>query len=344
MVGGRWRRDKRARLCTQHSAVLTVHIIVLSVHCSVVHGSVVCVRRACVACARCATLRVAALRVAHCAKHIPPWVKSQGGYVRACATCPCDARGCTVVLRALSVCTVVHMVLFRAWGRGASESLGRGQQDAAPPTLRVDPLPPRRNHIHQYTTSLSSTDLPGGRPAEDPGAPLLSAVCVSPSPQQPPGSGAAKFRKNSEATRQVENYLPQMSKTTFGKFLHLADTPQLGKAAKRPEERRHWRNPPRRGRTQARSPTPSDDPQKREENHDNKENRQRPQGTEGQPRATRRPPQAATRHATKTKANATDTRPGDIPPREDKESRTKKNAVATTSTKRYNNTTSLREQ
>ena len=55
--------------------------------------------------------------------------------MRACATCPCDARGCTVVLRALSVCTVVHMVLFRAWGRGASESLGRGQQNAAPPLL-----------------------------------------------------------------------------------------------------------------------------------------------------------------------------------------------------------------
>ena len=127
----------------------------------------------------------------------------------------------------------------------------------------------------------------------------------------------------------MENYLRQMSKTTCRKSLHLAGTPQLGKAAKRPEERRQWRNPPRRGRTQARSPTPSDDPQKRKENHDNKENRQRPQGTEGQPRATRRPPQAATRHATKTKANATDTRPGDIPPREDKESRTKKNASPT---------------
>ena len=198
--------------------------------------------------------------------------------------------------------------------------------------------------MHRHTTRLSSTDLPGRRPAEDPGAPLLTAVCVSPSPQQPPGSGAAKNNKNSEATRQDGKLLAANVKTTCRKSLHLAGTPQLGKAAKRPEERRQWRNPPRRGRTQARSPTPSDDPQKREENHDNKENRQRPQGTEGQPRATRRPPQAATRHATKTKANATDTRPGDIPPREDKESRTKKNAVATTSTKRYNNTTSLREQ
>ena len=86
--------------------------------------------------------------------------------------------------------------------------------------------------MHPHTTRLSSTDLPGGRPAEDPGAPLLSAVCVSPSSQQPPGSGAAKLRKNSGATRQVENYLPQMPKTTLRKSLHLAGTPQLGKAVK----------------------------------------------------------------------------------------------------------------
>ena len=30
--------------------------------------------------------------------------------------CLCHARVCTVVLRALSVCTVVHVVPFRAWG------------------------------------------------------------------------------------------------------------------------------------------------------------------------------------------------------------------------------------
>ena len=30
--------------------------------------------------------------------------------------CLCFARVCTVVLRALSVCTVVHVVPFRAWG------------------------------------------------------------------------------------------------------------------------------------------------------------------------------------------------------------------------------------
>ena len=56
--------------------------------------------------------------------------------------------------------------------------------------------------MHRHTTRLFSTDLSEGRPAEDPGAPLLTAVCESPSPQQPPGSGAAKNNKNSEATRQ----------------------------------------------------------------------------------------------------------------------------------------------
>ena len=86
--------------------------------------------------------------------------------------------------------------------------------------------------MHPHTTRLSPTDLPGRRPAEDPGAPLLSAVCVSPSSQQPPGSGAAKLRKNSEATRQVENHLLQMPKTTLRKSLHLAGTPQLGNAVK----------------------------------------------------------------------------------------------------------------
>ena len=109
---------------------------------------------------------------------------------------------CTVVLRALSVCGVVHVVLLRASGSAASESLGRRRQNAAPPTLRVDTFPPHRDHIHHYTTCLSSTDLPGRRSAEDPGAPPLSAVYVSPSSQQPPGSGAAKDRKTSEATRQ----------------------------------------------------------------------------------------------------------------------------------------------
>ena len=63
-------------------------------------------------------------------------------------------------------------------------------------------------------TCPSSTDLPGGRSTEDPGAPLLSAVCVSPSSHQPPGPGAAKIRKT------LRSYPPGW-KTTGGKCLKL---------------------------------------------------------------------------------------------------------------------------
>ena len=115
-------------------------------------------------------------------------------------------------------CTVVHVVPFRAWGQRVSESLGRGRPRAAPQPSGVDTSPPRGDHIHQHTTSLSSTDLPGGRSTEDPGAPLLSAVYVSPSSQQPPGSGAAKIRKTLRLPARME-------KTTGGKCpkLHSAN-------------------------------------------------------------------------------------------------------------------------
>ena len=93
---------------------------------------------------------------------------------------------------------VVHAVTLLLFARGdkcASESLGRAQQLLHPnPKGRHAPTA-GRSHMHPHTTRLSPTDLPGERPAEDPGAPLLSAVCVSPSSQQPPGSGAAKLRK-----------------------------------------------------------------------------------------------------------------------------------------------------
>ena len=116
--------------------------------------------------------------------------------------CLCHACVCTVVLRALSECTVVHVVPFSRVGLARVGVPRQRPAKSRTPTLRVDTSPPRGDHIHQHTTCLSSTDLPGGRATEDPGAPLLSAVCVSPSSQQPPGSGAAKTRKNSEATRQ----------------------------------------------------------------------------------------------------------------------------------------------
>ena len=75
--------------------------------------------------------------------------------MRACATCSCDARVCTAVLRALGVCTVVYVVL------GSTRSHREG-------TTYI------RSHL------ASSSDSPRERTNEDPGAPLLSAVCVSP--------------------------------------------------------------------------------------------------------------------------------------------------------------------
>ena len=86
--------------------------------------------------------------------------------------------------------------------------------------------------MHRHTTRLSSTDLSGERPAEDPGAPLLTAVRVSPSPQQPPGSGAAKFRKTPRLPARWKTTCRKCLKTTHGKTLHLAGTPQLGKCRK----------------------------------------------------------------------------------------------------------------
>ena len=123
--------------------------------------------------------------------------------------------------------------LFRAWGSGASESLSRGRQNAAPPTQKVDTFPSRKDHIHPHTTYLSSTDLPRRRSTEDPGAPLICTVCVSPSSQQSPGSGAANARKTPKLPARMENNLPQMPNTKCRKSLHLAGTPQHENAVKK---------------------------------------------------------------------------------------------------------------
>ena len=50
-------------------------------------------------------------------------------------------------------------------------------------------------HAPAHHTPLFHQPFRGGRTTKDPGAPLLSAVCVSPSPWHSPGSGAAKTRK-----------------------------------------------------------------------------------------------------------------------------------------------------
>ena len=101
--------------------------------------------------------------------------------MRACALSASNARVCTVVLRAVSVCAVVHVVPFPRVGKIARLSPSAEDGRCRTPTLRVDTLPPRIDHTHPHSTYLSSTDLPRGRSTEDPGAPLLCAVCVSPS-------------------------------------------------------------------------------------------------------------------------------------------------------------------
>ena len=160
--------------------------------------------------------------------HTPYWIQSQVGYVHGRVVCLCHARVRTVVLRALSVCVLWCMwSLFSRVGLARVRVPWQSPAKSRTPTPRVDTSPPRSDHIHQHTTCPYSTDLPGGRAAKDPGAPLLSAVCVSLSSPQPPGSGAAKIRHT-----WMENYLRQMPETTCHKSLHLAGTAQLGKCRK----------------------------------------------------------------------------------------------------------------
>ena len=146
------------------------------------------------------TLRV--LRLAHASL-----VVSQGGYVCGYAKRMCHAGARAA--RSQCAYAVVHVVTLLLFARGdkcASESLGRAQQLLHPNPKGRHAATAGRSHMHPHTTRLSPTDLPGGRPAEDPGAPLLCAVRVSPSSQQPPGSGAAK------STLKLRGYPARMEK------------------------------------------------------------------------------------------------------------------------------------
>ena len=200
-----------------------------------------------------------------------------------------------------------------------------------PPTLRVDTFPPRKDHIHPHATCLTPIDLPGRRPSEDPGAPLLRAVCVSPSSQQSPGSGAA----NSEATRQD-------GKNTCGKCLklHAANlstwrAPRNSEnATKNDKNTKSQRNRQKRHRRIPRIQTPgttntrraSTTPQPTWGGHgagerarsrtSNQKAGRTPQPrargttrrTEGRKAATRGPPRAATRRTSRNKSDTIDRR------------------------------------
>ena len=111
--------------------------------------------------------------------HRPPWIVSRGRYAwwRVC----CGACGDTL--------------FFRAWRDCASESLG-----GATPEPFGSTRTHRRSAPHTHTPhSLccpSSTNLSREERYQGSwGSTAQRSLCVSPSPWQPPGSGAAKSRK-----------------------------------------------------------------------------------------------------------------------------------------------------
>ena len=111
--------------------------------------------------ARSATLRVAALRVAHYAWHIPLGIRAKEATCTS-VSCACATRVFARWCCALSVC--VLWCMWSIFARGVSARVGVPRPRPAKnrtPTLRVDTTPPRGDHIHQHTTSLPSTDLPG---------------------------------------------------------------------------------------------------------------------------------------------------------------------------------------
>ena len=179
---------------------------------------------------------------------MPPWGVSQGGYLRGSVLHVCAVSACAQFVRStLSVSRGAMHVdddLFRARGtlRVGCPSARRGV-DTPHPNPKGRRTPTARclhTHFlhHRPMRPLFHQPFRGGRTTKDPGAPLLSAVCVSPSPLHSPGSGAAKIRKTPRLPARMGNYLRQMSKTTCRKSLHLAGTPQLGKCREngRPSE------------------------------------------------------------------------------------------------------------
>ena len=129
--------------------------------------------------------------------HIPPWLVSQGGHVRAVAQCvratPVSAHSCS----ALSVC-----VLWCMWSHTSFHARG-----ARPSPLAVHPNPKGRHtatagrdHIHQHTFSVAS--LPGGEANQGSrGSTAQRSLCM-PLPLVASGIRNCEDQKNSEATRQ----------------------------------------------------------------------------------------------------------------------------------------------
>ena len=131
---------------------------------------------------------------------------------------------------ALTVCAVVCVVLLRAWGRDASESRGRGRQSTAPPN------PQGRHVLTAQGPQAPASHLPlFHRPSEDPRAPPLCAVYVSPSSRA--GSRAAKGTKTPRPPARMENCTQRTPKTSSCKSLKLAGTSQHGKMTQKKQQK-----------------------------------------------------------------------------------------------------------
>ena len=150
--------------------------------------------------------------------------------------------------RALNVCAVVHVVTHSLSARGEiahrSPSAERGRKPHPNPEGRHAPT---ARELYTAHTCLTSIDLPRRRSTEDPGAPLLSAVCVSPSSQRPPGSGAAKSKKkNSGDARQVENYgrqVPKLHTANLSTWRTLRNSENAAKNGQKTKiQRNRWKS------------------------------------------------------------------------------------------------------
>ena len=103
----------------------------------------------------------------------------------------------------------------------------------------------RRLNMHQHTTCLTPTDLPGERLAKGPGGSTTQRSLSKPLLSAASWIWSCEGQKNSEATRQDgKMHEPKVLTNTCRKSLHLAGTPQHEIAANTAKIPR-WRGGPR---------------------------------------------------------------------------------------------------
>ena len=195
---------------------------------------------------------------------------------------------CVREWRALSVCVLWCMQsLFTAREDGVRRSPSAEVGRCRTPNPESRYAPTARELQTPHTLASLSPSFRGGRSTEHPGAPVLSAVCVSPSFQQPPGSGAATSNKNSGDARQVENYwrqLPKLHAANLSTWRTLHNFENAAKNSQHTKRQRHRRNRHRRAsrrqppkRRTHKGPTPHREPAREPGNKD--ENKQQTHDT-----------------------------------------------------------------